>query len=70
MISRLLCSEHLNVPRVVFKITTDDRPWYPEKNLRVFRLTDCDCAQCYSLRTAVKQTQDKRQGEAEVLHVY
>ena len=60
MISSLLCSEHLNVPRVVFKITTDDRPWYPEKNLRMFRLTDCDCAQCYSLRTAVEQTQDKR----------
>ena len=55
MISSLLCSEHLNVLRVVFKITTDDRPWYPEKNnLRVFRLTDCDCAQCYSLRTAAR----------------
>ena len=60
MISSLLCSEHLNVPRVVFKITTDDRPWYPEKKIRVFRLTDCDCAQCYSLHTAAKQTQDKR----------
>ena len=56
MISSLLFSKHLNVPRVVFKITTDNRPWYPEeKKLRVFRLTDCDCAQCYSLRTAAKQ---------------
>ena len=61
MISSLFCSEHLNVPRVVFKITADDRPWYLEKkNPRVFRLTECDCAQCYSLRTAAKQTQDKR----------
>ena len=61
MISSLLFSKHLNVPRVVFKITTDNRPWYPEeKKLRVFRLTDCDCAQCYSLRTAARQTQDKR----------
>ena len=25
------CSEHLNVPRIVFKITTDARPWYPEE---------------------------------------
>ena len=31
MISSLLCSEHLNVPCDVFKITTDDRLWYPEK---------------------------------------
>ena len=60
MISSLLCNEHSNVPHVVFKITTDDRPWYPEKKKRVFRLTDCDCAQCYSLRTTAKQTQDKR----------
>ena len=61
MISSLSRSEHLNVPRVVFEITTGDRPWYPEKkNLRVFHLTDCDCAQCYSLRTAARQTQDKR----------
>ena len=62
MIPTVLRSEHLNVPRVVFKITTGDRPWYPEKkkNLRVFHLTDFDCAQCYSLRSAAKQTQDKR----------
>ena len=25
------CSVHFNVPRVVFKITTIDRPWYPEE---------------------------------------
>ena len=31
-----------------------------KKNLRVFRLTDCDNAQRYSLRTAAKQTQDKK----------
>ena len=33
----------------------------------VFRLTDCDCAQCHSLRTAAKQTQDTRQGETDFL---
>ena len=63
MISSLLCSKHLNVPRVVFKITTDDRLWYQKKhkkNLCVVRLTDCECAQRYSLRSAAKQTQDKR----------
>ena len=60
MISSLLCNEHLNVPHVVFKITTDDRPWYPERTLHVFHLIDCDCAQCHSLRTAAKKKQDKR----------
>ena len=26
------CGVHFSVPRVVFKLTTIDRPWYPEKN--------------------------------------
>ena len=36
----------------------------------MFRLTDCDCAQCYSLLTIAKQTQDKRYGDGTRLHVY
>ena len=31
-----------------------------KQNLRVFRFNDCECAQCCSLRSAAKQTQDKR----------
>ena len=59
MVSSLLRSEHLNVPRVVFKITTNDRPWYPEKNLHVFYSIDCDCAQCYSLSTQLNRHETK-----------
>ena len=46
-----LCSKSLHVT---------DLGIQKKKKMRVFRLTDCDFAQSYSLRTAAKQTQDKK----------
>ena len=62
-ISSFLCAVKMCGPRVVFGMTwftTTNQPWCSEKFLRVFRFTDCHCAQSYSPRTTARHTQDER----------
>ena len=70
----MLCAFQCQVPRVVFKITTIDRPWYPEKkepcvSVWLFvRSSEVGVPFHYALMPLKTDTRQKI-GETEVVHM-
>ena len=69
----MLCAFQCQVPRVVFKITTIDRPWYPEKtcvSVWLFvRSSEVGVPFHYALMPLKTDTRQKISGDRSCTHV-